>query len=46
MRVYLGSDHRGFELKEKVKEWLINEGYEVEEVGNREFDPEDDYVDF
>ena len=45
MRIYLGADHRGFELKESIKEWLVNEGYEVEDVGNRVLDPEDDYVD-
>ncbi len=45
MRIYLGADHRGFELKEVVKTWLIGEGYEVEDVGNHIFDPEDDYVD-
>lgn len=44
MRIYLGTDHRGFELKEVVKSWLKEEGYEVEDVGNREFDPEDDYT--
>lgn len=43
--IYIGADHRGFELKEKIKEWLVGEGYEVEDVGNHIFDPEDDYVD-
>lgn len=46
MRIYLGSDHRGFELKEFVKEWLIENNYEVEDVGNFLFDPDDDYVTF
>jgi len=41
----LGADHRGFELKEMLKSWLVGEGYEVEDVGNHVFDPEDDYVD-
>lgn len=45
MRIYLGADHRGFELKEGIREWLVGEGYEVEDVGNHIFDPEDDYVD-
>lgn len=45
MRIYLGADHRGFELKETLKNWLVSEGYEVEDVGNHVFDPEDDYVD-
>lgn len=46
MRIYLGADHRGFELKEQIKEWLVANEYEVEDVGARMFDPEDDYVDY
>ncbi|MFH2085453.1 MAG: RpiB/LacA/LacB family sugar-phosphate isomerase [bacterium] len=46
MRIYLGADHRGFELKEQVKEWLQANEYEVEDVGGFVLDPEDDYVDF
>ena len=46
MRIYLGSDHRGFELKEVVKEWLVENEYEVEDVGDFVFDPDDDYVDY
>lgn len=46
MRIYLGADHRGFELKTEIKNWLIENGYEVEDVGGFVFDPEDDYVDF
>ena len=33
MRVVIGSDHAVFELKEKIKEKLTNEGYEVLDVG-------------
>jgi len=43
--IYIGADHRGFELKEQIKEWLISQEYEVEDVGNLEFNPEDDYID-
>lgn len=46
MRIYLGADHRGFELKEYLKGWLVDEGYEVEDIGDFVFDPEDDYVDY
>lgn len=46
MRIYIGADHRGFELKEEIKGWLVENGYEVEDIGNFAFDPEDDYVDF
>ena len=44
--IYLGSDHRGFELKEQIKVWLGEQAYEVDDVGDRTFDPDDDYVDF
>jgi ribose 5-phosphate isomerase B len=46
MRIYLGSDHRGFELKEEIKQWLQNNEYEVEDVGCYVYDPDNDYVDF
>lgn len=46
MKVYLATDHTGFELKEKVKEFLEKEGYEVEDCGAYEFDKNDDYPDF
>ncbi|MBP9670473.1 RpiB/LacA/LacB family sugar-phosphate isomerase [Candidatus Woesebacteria bacterium] len=45
MRIYLGSDHRGFELKEEIKQWLVDNDFEVEDVGSFVFDPDDDYVD-
>lgn len=44
--IYIGADHRGYELKEVMKQWLVEQGYEVEDVGNHTFDPEDDYVDY
>lgn len=44
--IYLGADHRGYELKELVKSWLLEQGYEVEDVGAYLFDPDDDYFDF
>ncbi len=46
MRIYLGADHRGFELKEIIKQWLMENEYEVEDVGCYVFDPENDYVDY
>lgn len=45
VRIYIGSDHGGFELKEQIKSWLTSEGYETEDAGNHIFDPEDDYID-
>lgn len=46
MIVYLGSDHGGFYLKEKVEAHLVKAGITVEDVGNRVLDPADDYPQF
>lgn len=46
MKIYLGTDHAGFELKEKVKEFLIKNSYDVEDCGAFEFVKTDDYPDF
>ena len=46
MKVYLGTDHAGFELKEKIKSYLIEKSFEVEDCGALEFDKNDDYPDF
>jgi ribose 5-phosphate isomerase B len=32
-KIYLGSDHGGFLLKQKVKDWLTDHHYEVEDLG-------------
>lgn len=44
--IYLGADHRGFELKERLKRRLEDEGYKVVDLGNDHLDPSDDYVYF
>ncbi|MBX4211764.1 MAG: RpiB/LacA/LacB family sugar-phosphate isomerase [Candidatus Yanofskybacteria bacterium] len=46
MKIYLATDHRGFELKEKIKLWLADWNFDFEDMGNDEFDPNDDYPDF
>ena len=43
MRVYLGSDHAGYELKVHLASYLPTQGFEVVDVGPNAFDPEDDY---
>jgi ribose 5-phosphate isomerase B len=43
MRVYLGSDHAGFELKQHLANHLTKQGYDVVDVGPHVYDPEDDY---
>ncbi|GAA4908747.1 ribose-5-phosphate isomerase [Streptomonospora salina] len=46
MRVYLGSDHAGFELKEHLVSWLTRQGHEVVDAGPAGYDPVDDYPPF
>lgn len=43
MRVYLGSDHAGYELKGHLVSWLSGHGHEAVDCGPREYDPDDDY---
>ncbi len=46
MKVFIGADHRGFALKEKIKPWLTRQGYEVVDCGNTVYEKTDDYPDF
>jgi len=46
MLIYIGADHRGFELKETLKDFLNTKGYEMVDVGNSKYDENDDYTDF
>lgn len=46
MKVYLASDHAGFDLKEEVKAYLLSQNYEVEDLGNFEKKEDDDYPDW
>src|SRR5699024_9229320 len=43
VRVYLGSDHAGLELKNYLVSWLGARGYEIVDVGPFEYDADDDY---
>ena len=45
-RIFLGTDHAGFELKEEIKKYLLKNGYEVVDKGAHSFDRNDDYPDF
>ncbi|MBB1160297.1 MULTISPECIES: ribose-5-phosphate isomerase [Amycolatopsis] len=46
MRIYLGSDHAGLELKNHFAERLSGLGYEVTDVGPAVYDAADDYPPF
>jgi ribose 5-phosphate isomerase B len=43
MRVYLGSDHAGFELKGVLAAHLAAAGHDVTDCGPHTYEPEDDY---
>lgn len=46
MKIYLGTDHAGFSLKEEIKQFLTDGGYEIIDCGAYTFDKQDDYPDF
>ncbi|MGW3487421.1 ribose-5-phosphate isomerase [Streptomyces sp. NPDC001054] len=46
MRVYLGSDHAGYELKNHLVEWLTEHGHEPVDCGPHLYDAQDDYPPF
>ena len=46
MKIYIGADHRGFELKEELKLWLEAENHQVVDCGNNHYDKDDDFPDF
>ncbi len=46
MTIYLGADHRGFKLRERIKKQLADGGYDVVDLGNAALDPNDDYPDY
>ncbi len=46
MRIAIGADHAGYELKSPLIELLNSLGHEVIDAGAHEFDPDDDYPDF
>ncbi|MCC6404884.1 MAG: RpiB/LacA/LacB family sugar-phosphate isomerase [Candidatus Yanofskybacteria bacterium] len=44
--IYLATDHRGYALKERIKEWLTQWHLEFVDCGNAVLDSNDDYTDF
>jgi ribose 5-phosphate isomerase B len=46
MKVAVGADHAGFDLKGEVVAWLESQGHQVSDVGAHTMDPNDDYPDF
>lgn len=46
MRIALGADHAGYDLKEVIAKQLHAADHELIDVGAYSFDPQDDYPDF
>lgn len=46
MTIFIAADHRGFELKNKLIEYLQDKNIRVEDLGAYEYNPQDDYPDF
>lgn len=46
MKIYLAADHAGYNLKEKIKSFLEEKGYDVQDFGAFEYEKGDDYPDF
>lgn len=43
MKIYLGSDHNGFHMRNALAEYLSRAGYEIVDEGDEKLDPEDDF---
>lgn len=46
MKILLGADHQGYELKEKIELYLAKRGLDTEDIGNEKNDPDDDFPQF
>ena len=46
MRIYIASDHAGYELKNSLLHFLIDSGYDVIDCGPYEYNEADDYPDY
>lgn len=46
MRIYIGADHGGYNLRRQLIDYLRRSGYDVEDEGNTTLNQDDDYPDF
>lgn len=46
MKIFIGGDHAGFELKEKIIKYLTEQNYGIEDMGAFNLNQNDDYPDF
>lgn len=43
MKVFIGADHQGYDLKDELKRYLKSSGYDVEDDGDEKLNPSDDF---
>lgn len=46
MKIYIGADHNGFELKAYLESFLKRSGHEIVDAGDVKRDPDDDFPQF
>lgn len=46
MTIFIAADHRGFELKNQLIEYLHEKNIRIEDLGNYRYEPEDDYPEY
>lgn len=46
MHIFLGADHRGYQLKNEIIAWLVDQQIPYTDFGATEYDAEDDYNDY
>ena len=46
MKLAIGADHAGFDLKAQIVPWLESSGHQVVDLGAHDLDPADDFPDF
>jgi ribose 5-phosphate isomerase B len=46
MKIYIGADHNGFDMKRELLDELKAVGYEVADMGDQELQPDDDFPQF
>lgn len=46
MKIYLATDHAGYDLKEEIKKYLLESNYNIEDLGADSFQQDDDYPDY
>lgn len=44
MKIFIGADHRGYALKEKIAKWLFDMEFPYQDLGATHLDPNDDYT--